>query len=751
MAGKRVVLIVSDEYPPYTSWGGVARHSANLAKLLGRSGYDVEILAESDGGDEFIHLDDEGHLVHRLCGGRSYGFKLLRALAGPLGRRLAYRDLAFAARVAERALELTELWGREILWVEAPSWRGQSVLLQLAPRLAARTIVRNVTPLAEVVGANEATAGGLELRVALGLERLQQLLARHRFYSNEEYRPHFERQVRVPAWSRAQERVFLLPFDFPSVERRPAAPHSSVLRLLMVGRIEPRKGFEELCAALARLSAAQRAGLRVVAVGRDTAYGRLGRYQALLQERLPEVAGACLDFRGQVPEGELRRLLAESDVGLVASTSESFGYNLVELLAAGLPVVTSDVGAASELERRGVRYLGKYRDVAGLGAILGALPEKLAANAQAAPDNRARLEAIYRDNDEAYLAYVAERFAAPAAPRRRAPPSTLASVDVIVPTYNRFDELTRSLESILAEVERARREGIPCSATLVHQNADLPARLLAWRPELRHALQLVFSSPPSLTRARNTGLRQTSGDFVIFVDDDVAVGPGFVAAHLAAARAHPAAVGTAGRVRSRLDLCDITGDRAVGQIRASGFIDCNYNSVADGAFVPMTATGANMGYRRAAMNALLGERWFDERFAGSAFREESALGMDIFRRGGHLVFARDAFLYHHAAEEGGCESRSRQRTLGARARHAGFEYLFLNELYRGRSWLRLLAPGLTLRRDARHFERLRTLAAKLIIHAGGYRAGRRLFAAPAIHEAPVGGPLEAQPRGVARL
>jgi GT2 family glycosyltransferase len=458
----------------------------------------------------------------------------------------------------------------------------------------------------------------------------------------------------------------------------------------------------------------------------------LGSYRRLLQERFPGLVRACFEFRGQVTNAELGDLLRDSDVGLVASTSESFGYNLVELLAAGLPVITSDVGAASELERRGVRYLGKYQRVEGLREILADLPARLADYEEEAPDNRTRLEEIYRANDEGYLAYV-RGSVAPDAPLRPSRPSgSIATVDVIIPTYNRFDELTRSLESILAEVERARREGIECTATLVHQNADLPERLYAWRPELRSSasLQLVFSSPPSLTRARNAGLRHTSGDLVIFVDDDVALAPGFVGAHLAAARAYPGAVGTAGRVRSRLDLCDITGDRAVGQIRASGFIDCNYNSVADGALVPMTATGANMGYKRAPVNALLGERWFDERFEGSAFREESALGVEIFRRGGYLVFARDAFLYHRAAEEGGCESRSRRRTLRARIRHQGFEYLFLNELYGGRSWLRLLAPGLTLRRDARSFERVRTLVAKLIIQVGGYRAGRRLFDVP---------------------
>jgi glycosyltransferase involved in cell wall biosynthesis/GT2 family glycosyltransferase len=727
MPGKRVVLIVSDEYPPYTSWGGVAQCSANLAKLLNREGYDAEILAESDGQDEFIHEDEQGNLVHRLCGGRSYGFKLLRALTGPLGRRVAYRDLSFAARVAERVFELTTLWGREILWVEATSWRAQSALLQLVPALAAQTIVRNVTPLAEVVRANQGSAPSFELRVALGLEMLQQLLTRHRFFSSTEQH----------APESAQGNVFLLPFDFSRVEGRRSVPaRQATFRLLMVGRLEPRKGFENVCAALEQLEPEQRAGLRIVAVGRDTAYGPHGSYQKLLLERFAAAAG-CLEFRGHITDGELRRLLAEADVGLVASTSESFGYNLVELLAAGLPVITSDVGAASELERRGVRYLGKYRDLAGLREILGGLPARLAQYQRSAPDNRGRLEAVYRKNDAAYLDYVRENVArdglryAEALPQLLRSNGILESVDVIVPSYNRFGELTRSLDSILEEVERVRRKGISCAVTIVHQNEDLPERLYAWRPELRDSpsLQLVFSSPPSLTRARNAGLRHTSRDFVIFVDDDVALTPGFITAHLAAASAHPGAVGTAGRVRSRLDQFDTTDDRAVGQIRASGFIDCNYNSVANGApLVPMTATGANMGYRRQPMNALLGECWFDERFQGSAFREESMLGMELFRRGAHLVYAPDAFLYHHAAEEGGCESRSRQRTLRARIRHEGYEYLFLNELYRGRSWLRLLAPGLTLRRDAASFEHLRTLAAKLVIHLGAYRAGRRLAA-----------------------
>jgi hypothetical protein len=56
-----------------------------------------------------------------------------------------------------------------------------------------------------------------------------------------------------------------------------------------------------------------------------------------------------------------------------------------------------------------------------------------------------------------------------------------------------------------------------------------------------------------LNVARNTGVRRSHGQLVVFVDDDVEASPGWLRALLEAARAHPEVDVFAGRIRARLE------------------------------------------------------------------------------------------------------------------------------------------------------------------------------------------------------
>ncbi|HET8605554.1 MAG TPA: glycosyltransferase family 4 protein [Gaiellaceae bacterium] len=101
-----------------------------------------------------------------------------------------------------------------------------------------------------------------------------------------------------------------------------AAGERDGTRIVFVGRAEPRKGLSVLLDALARLP--EHVTLDLVGV-----QGSFG----------PRVRA-----HGRVSDGERRRLLAEADVLCAPSLGgESFGVVLVEGMAAGLPVVASDI------------------------------------------------------------------------------------------------------------------------------------------------------------------------------------------------------------------------------------------------------------------------------------------------------------------------------------------------------------------------------------------------------------------------
>jgi len=105
-----------------------------------------------------------------------------------------------------------------------------------------------------------------------------------------------------------------------------------------VGRYdEPRKGMPVLLAALAAL-APQRPGLRLVVAGRGDADD--------FRRGLPPVLAGRVELLGQVSEADKARMLRSVDVYCAPNLGgESFGIILLEAMAAGTPILASDLDA----------------------------------------------------------------------------------------------------------------------------------------------------------------------------------------------------------------------------------------------------------------------------------------------------------------------------------------------------------------------------------------------------------------------
>ena len=119
--------------------------------------------------------------------------------------------------------------------------------------------------------------------------------------------------------------------------------------ILFVGRKDERKGLRYLLAAFARLRA-QRNDLRLVIVGPGT----LDKDSARILDDLggTGAAGGAVAVVGEVPGGELPRYYASADVFCSPATGgESFGIVLLEAMAAGAPVVASDIDGYRDIIR----------------------------------------------------------------------------------------------------------------------------------------------------------------------------------------------------------------------------------------------------------------------------------------------------------------------------------------------------------------------------------------------------------------
>lgn len=150
--------------------------------------------------------------------------------------------------------------------------------------------------------------------------------------------------------------------------------------LVFLGRIdEPRKGLPVLAAAMpAILDAVPGARLLVVGPGSTEA----------ARARLPERVRAATEFLGALPDEDKASTLASADLYVAPHTGgESFGIVLVEAMAAGAPVLASDLAAFQ-------RVLDGGRTGMAGALFANGHPEDLAARAVELLSDPARLQVL---------------------------------------------------------------------------------------------------------------------------------------------------------------------------------------------------------------------------------------------------------------------------------------------------------------------------------------------------------------------
>lgn len=156
--------------------------------------------------------------------------------------------------------------------------------------------------------------------------------------------------VTSPTTARTLTADFAVPADRitvaePGTDAAPRAKGSgsATLRLLAVGSVVPRKGYDVLIEALAPL--------RHLPWRLDIA-GALDRHSAaaLALSRQIEANGFedRITLHGAVPDAMLADLYDRADLFVMSSHYEGFGMVLTEALARGLPIVTTAAGAAVE-------------------------------------------------------------------------------------------------------------------------------------------------------------------------------------------------------------------------------------------------------------------------------------------------------------------------------------------------------------------------------------------------------------------
>ncbi len=144
---------------------------------------------------------------------------------------------------------------------------------------------------------------------------------------------------------------------------RPRAGKSDRLRLVMLGRLEPRKGIDIALRAVKDV-----ADVELEIVGD-------GPCRAALEKLARELSlGERVRFTGY--EADVREAIARSDAALSSARSEGLGIALLEAMAMERPVVALPTGGIPEIVRDGEGFLAHGSDEAALERLLREVAER---------------------------------------------------------------------------------------------------------------------------------------------------------------------------------------------------------------------------------------------------------------------------------------------------------------------------------------------------------------------------------------
>jgi glycosyltransferase involved in cell wall biosynthesis len=202
-----------------------------------------------------------------------------------------------------------------------------------------------------------------------------------------------------------ERRVIVIPHApvLPSVEMPPTSTALTGLDLhagsylLFVGTLEPRKNIERLVAAF-ELVAAERPGLKLVLAGAP------GWHYSRIERRIEESAlRDRIVLTGYATPEDLSSLVAESAAVTYVSLYEGFGMPVLDAMALGAPVVTSDRTATVEAAGGAAALVDPFdvADIArGISRVL-ASPAEFRARSLARAGERTWLD-VAREHVDAY-------------------------------------------------------------------------------------------------------------------------------------------------------------------------------------------------------------------------------------------------------------------------------------------------------------------------------------------------------------
>ncbi|EHY90851.1 glycosyltransferase [Saccharomonospora azurea] len=315
--------------------GGQNVHVAELSAGLTRAGHDVTVYTRRDSDDQPEDVTMPG------------GYRVVHVPAGP-ARHVPKDELL--PHMGEFTRFLTAQWQADRPdVVHAHFWMSGLASL-MATRPLSVPVVQTFHALG-VVKRRHQGAHDTSPTERIGLERL---IGKHAARVAATCSDEVFELVRL-GLSRSRMSIVPCGVDLDRfTPSGPVEPRTHRYRIVSVGRLVPRKGFDVAIAALRSLPETEliiAGGPQEGRLAEDKEAARLLRFAAELG------VADRVHLRGQVPRADVPALLRSADVVVCTPWYEPFGIVPLEAMACGVPVVASAVGGLTDTVVDGVTGL----------------------------------------------------------------------------------------------------------------------------------------------------------------------------------------------------------------------------------------------------------------------------------------------------------------------------------------------------------------------------------------------------------
>jgi glycosyltransferase involved in cell wall biosynthesis/GT2 family glycosyltransferase len=361
-------------------------------------------------------------------------------------------------------------------------------------------------------------------------------------------------------------------------------------------------------------------GLDVVVAG--------GSADIFASETLPSVPN--MKVVGYVADHDLAYLMERAVC--LAFPSEGFGLPIVEAMARGCPVVSSDRTSMPEV-CGDAALMAPPDDPAAWVHHVRALATSPDLRQDLVGRGRKRVRLFsWADTAAGYVELMRE-------PKIRSPlrstgDQPLPNIAVIVATLGRPDIVTATLKHLL-ETQILKPAAVVVSC-VVRADAGEAANLPA---------VTVVTGTPGLAAQRNAALAAlpTGIDVVVFFDDDFVADADWLAAAARTFRDDPQVVAFTGRV-----LADGIKGPGLSFNDAVRIVEASDRSADWSRIEPFSPYGCNMAFRLSA----IGDLKFDERLVLYGWLEDRDFGAALAKRGGRLIKCASACGVHMGVKSG---------------------------------------------------------------------------------------------------